>query len=57
MKHMLILLLLAGFFSMASAQNVGEPAPDFTYNTLEHGQITLSQFQGKVIYMFMFGFS
>jgi len=50
-------LLILGFLSTANGQNVGEPAPDFSFNTLEHGQISLSQFQGKVIYMFMFGFS
>jgi peroxiredoxin len=39
------------------AQNVGDPAPNFSYNALGGGQITLSDHQGKVVYIFFFGFN
>lgn len=34
---------------------VGEPAPDFTYTSLSGEQISLAQFQGKVVYLFFYG--
>lgn len=37
------------------AQDVGSPAPDFDLNSLEHGQIKLSNYKGKVVYLFFFG--
>ncbi len=38
-----------------NAQGVGTQAPNFTHNTLDHGQISLSDYQGKVVYLFFFG--
>lgn len=35
--------------------NVGDDAPDFTYVSLENEQFTLSELQGKVVYIFFFG--
>ena len=35
--------------------NEGEQAPDFTLTSLSNEQITLSDFQGKVVYIFFFG--
>lgn len=35
--------------------NVGEEAPDFTYTSLDNVQYTLSELQGKVVYIFLFG--
>lgn len=57
MRRIVFFILVLGFLSTANGQNVGEPAPDFNFNTLENGQISLAQHQGKVIYMFMFGYS
>jgi alkyl hydroperoxide reductase subunit AhpC len=37
------------------AQGVGTQAPDFTHETLDHGQISLSDHVGKVLYLFFFG--
>lgn len=37
--------------------NVGSPAPDFTKTTLDHGQISLSQYRGKVVYLFFAGYN
>lgn len=34
---------------------IGEQAPDFTYNSLQGESVTLSSFQGKVVYIFFFG--
>lgn len=39
------------------AQNVGETAPDFTLDKLSGGSWTLSDFSGKVISIFVFGFN
>lgn len=35
--------------------SAGEPAPDFTLTSLEGTQYTLSDLQGKVVYIFFFG--
>ncbi len=39
------------------AQNVGTQAPDFTYATVDYGTISLSDYSGKVIYLFFFGWN
>lgn len=41
----------------ASAQTpgVGNMAPDFTHTSLHHGQIKLSDYRGKVVYLFFLG--
>lgn len=54
--------ILISFFVLASgtmlhAQNVGEEAPDFTLNKLTGGSWTLSDYSGKVISIFVFGFN
>ena len=49
----LILLSAAGSYGA----QVGDPAPDFTYNTLEHGQISLSDYSGKIVYLYFLGYS
>ncbi|RMG67222.1 MAG: T9SS C-terminal target domain-containing protein [Calditrichaeota bacterium] len=41
----------------ALAQGVGDPAPPFTHNSLENGQISLSDFAGKVVYLYFFGYN
>ncbi len=38
-----------------AAQGVGTLAPNFTHNTLDDGQISLSDFSGQVVYLFFFG--
>lgn len=38
-----------------SGINQGEPAPDFTYTSLNDTEVTLSDLQGKVVYIFFFG--
>ena len=42
--------------SKVYSQAVGSPAPDFTHNTLSHGTISLSDYRGKVVYLFFFGY-
>jgi hypothetical protein len=34
---------------------VGKTAPDFTLNTIDHGTISLSQYSGKVVFLFFLG--
>jgi len=40
----------------AALAGVGDPAPDFTLNKLSGGTITLSDFEGKIVYIFWFGY-
>ena len=51
------LLFIAGFVSGAIGQSVGTTAPDFTHTTLDHGTVSLSQYRGKVVYLFFFGWN
>jgi len=64
MKYSAVLLIiLAAFLTGCSessvsedpSQNVGQPAPDFTLISLENQQLTLSEMEGKVVYLFFFG--
>ncbi len=41
--------------SDAPPMNQGEPAPDFSYTSLDNEQFTLSEMEGKVVYIFFFG--
>jgi len=52
----LIALLMAISFS-ALSQNVGEKAPDFSFIDLNDKQVTLSQHEGKVVALFIFGYA
>lgn len=52
-----VLLSVLLFTVTARAQNVGDPAPDFSYNSLGQGEITLSQYRGTVVYIFFFGYN
>jgi peroxiredoxin len=57
MKMLALGLLLGLFLTMPElkAQNVGEKAPDFSYTDLEGGTHTLSQYLGKVVFLYSFG--
>ncbi len=56
MKKLIYLFIVVLFtFQTGLAQQVGAPAPDFTHETVAHGTISLSGFQGKVVYLFFFG--
>ena len=37
------------------AQGIGTQAPNFTHETLDHGQISLTDYAGKIVYLFFFG--
>ena len=41
--------------SLALAQGVGDTAPDFTYQNLSGDTVKLSDYQGKVVFLFLFG--
>lgn len=53
---LLIAMLMAISFS-AFSQNVGEKAPDFSFTDLNNNQVTLSQYEGKVVTLFIFGYA
>jgi hypothetical protein len=59
MKQSLQIIILMVFINgYSSAQvGVGSPAPDFTLNTLNNGQISLSQFFGNVVYLYFLGYN
>lgn len=37
-------------------QTVGNPAPEFTLNTLDGDTLSLSDYQGKVVFLYFFGY-
>ena len=55
MKELLLMLLFLA--TTAFGQSVGTKAPDFTYSTVDHGTISLSDYSGKIIYLFFFGWN
>ena len=58
MKTILVsLLMLIIMNQSAMSQNVGDSAPDFSLNDLNENTVTLSQYSGKVIALFFFGYA
>jgi peroxiredoxin len=51
---MMVLLMIT---SLAKAQEIGNPAPDFTLEDLDGQSFTLSDQVGKVVVIFVFGYS
>ena len=49
----LFLFLCSGVY----AQGIGTQAPDFTHATPDHGTIALSDYSGKIVYLFFFGWN
>ena len=47
--------MLIAAAAFAQTPGVGSPAPEFTHTSLEHGQIKLSDYRGKVVYLFFLG--
>ncbi len=52
-----VFLLFLTLVSFVFAQGIGQPAPDFTLTDLNNQQHTLSNYRGKVVYIFWFGYS
>lgn len=52
MKTLFFLLI---FILSVSAIDIGETAPDFTLKQYQGENVTLSDFRGKVVYLFFFG--
>ena len=55
-KALAIMLTAAIPAVAASAQSQGDPAPDFTYAALGGGSVSLGDYQGKVLFVFLFGY-
>ncbi|WP_421773765.1 redoxin family protein [Gracilimonas sp.] len=56
MKKLLLLPFAILFTASVLAQvNTGEEAPGFTYTSLENEEVSLSDFDGKVVYIFFYG--
>ncbi len=56
-KFTISLGLILSMVTVTQAQEVGQPAPDFTLNKLGGGSFRLSDQQGKVVMIFMFGYN
>ena len=52
-----LLLLLALSRTASALVQTGEEAPDFTLKQLDGGQVSLSDFRGKVVLINLFGFN
>jgi peroxiredoxin len=59
MKKVIVLfsLVLVLFNGTSSAQDVGNPAPNFSFNALDGGSFTLSEQTDKVVMIFAFGYN
>jgi hypothetical protein len=60
-RLIMILVLLAGILlapgTAAAVVHAGDVAPDFSKTDLDGNTQTLSQYQGKVVFMFLLGWS
>lgn len=52
-----IILILSSMITNISAQAVGNPAPDFTLESIDNQTFTLSAHEGNLVVIFSFGFS
>lgn len=58
MKSLLISLFVLIIFSFpVKSQNVGDNAPDFSLTDLNGNTVTLNQYKGKVVALFIFGYA
>ncbi|MEJ2053006.1 MAG: redoxin domain-containing protein [Calditrichaceae bacterium] len=57
MSKFIILLSILFLLPFAVFSGVGDKAPDFTLDKLGGGEFTLSDYSGKVIFIFWFGYT
>ncbi len=57
MRKVVALITVVLSISISAIAGVGDSAPDFTKNTLDHGQFSMSAQNGKVVYIFFVGYS
>jgi thiol-disulfide isomerase/thioredoxin len=56
-KNLLVSIFLIISTAICLAQDVGDKAPEFSFPTLDHGRLSLSDFKGKVTYIFLLGYN
>ena len=57
MKRLLLIFIILLWPLLIKAQvDVGDPAPDFSYETLSGDTITLFDYRGQVVFLFFFGY-
>jgi len=57
MKRLLYAVLLISVAISFSFAGVGDPAPEFELESLSGETIKLSDYSGKIVYIFFFGYS
>jgi len=57
MKRLLYAVLLISVAISFSYAGVGDPAPEFELESLSGETIKLSDYSGKIVYIFFFGYS
>jgi cytochrome oxidase Cu insertion factor (SCO1/SenC/PrrC family) len=57
LNYLVLSLFLLNFVGNIDAQSVGDQAPDFTLSTVNGTSFTLSNQQGKVVFIFIFGYA
>ena len=55
MKHFSKVVFVLLLVMQLGAVGVGDMAPDFTLTSLEGNSVSLSDYAGKVVYIFWFG--
>lgn len=55
--YMALMLFLAWGGKASAVVQTGEQAPDFTLEGLDGGQVSLSDFRGKVVLINLFGYN
>jgi hypothetical protein len=56
MKMVIIAGMITALVRFGSAVGVGDSAPDFTLQKAGGGSETLSTYNGKIVYIFWFGY-
>ncbi len=56
MKTLITIILFISLISTANALGIGDPAPDFDLTATDNKSYKLSDYAGKVVYIYWFGY-
>ncbi|MBD3223659.1 MAG: redoxin domain-containing protein [Caldithrix sp.] len=57
MKKLILPILMLTMIGFAGAVDVGDEAPAFTLTALDGSTVSLGDYQGKIVYIFWFGYN